>query len=331
MYQNITKTLAIFGGGAALFYTIGFTIVKTYTYEVGLDGMFWFTKEFYIDAGASFLLEMVRAPLMSPFLFLAYLLLLMSLLPKEKNLLLFEEDGNTVANKEVSSRKNLLRIKLLTIFLLLLATFLYAINYDNLLGNTFFLEFIGYVTLNPANKSFSDTHKSLLFFSFVMPMIIAFGILLYRLRLCFSGGHKNRLFYQIAAVIYIVFFAIIPISYGLHLYDWKLVPVKDPGIFDELSSQVKGESYNAPGEGNLKIWLLGRFGDKYLFFTKNGENGDGVIEVINEGKIRRLNFDPGTSASLRYQMERKVETSVAQFMEEAGSAFKYLELSEAME
>lgn len=331
MYQNITKTLAIFGGGAALFYTIGFTIVKTYTYKVGLDGMFWFTKEFYIDAGASFLLEMVRAPLMSPFLFLLYLLLLMLLLPKEKNLLLFEEEGSTAKKEEVVASKNLLMIKLLIIFLLLLATFLYAINYDKLLGNTFFLKFIGYVTLNPANKPFSDTQKSLLFFSFVMPMIIAFGILLYRFRLCFSGGHKNRLFYRIAAVIYIVFFAIIPISYGLHLYDWKLVPVKDSGFFEEVTSAVKGESYDAPGEESLNVWLLGRFGDKYLFFTKKGENGDGIIEVINEGKIRRLNFDPGTSASLRYQMEKKVETSVAQFIEEAGSAFNYLELSEAME
>ena len=331
MYQNITKILAVFGGGAALFYAVGFTVVKTYTYKVGLDGMFWFTKEFYIDAGASFLLEMIRAPLMSPFLFLAYLLLLMFLLPDKKELLYLDEEGGALKKKGLSSGKNMLLIKLVIILLLLLATFLYAINYDYFLDSEFFLKLTGYLTLNPANRSFSDARKSLLFFSFVVPMIIAFGVLVYRFWLRLDSGRKNRFYFQTAAAVYIVFFAIVPISFGLHLYDWKLVPVSDPGILEEVSSKGAAEIDNVSDAGSLNIWLLGRFGNKYLFFTKKGETGDGLIEVVNEKKIRRLNFDPGSSASLRYQMEKKVEPSVARFREEAGSAFEYLKLSEAME
>lgn len=125
MYQNLTKTLTIFGGGAAPFYAIGFTVVKTYTYKAGLGGMFWFTKEFYIDAGV-----------------------LMLLLPSENNLLLFEDDESSLKSEEISNRINLLIVNFFIVFLLILATFLYANNYDKLFGNPFFIKLIGLITLN---------------------------------------------------------------------------------------------------------------------------------------------------------------------------------------
>ena len=78
-----TKVLGLFGGGAILFYAIGFTIVKTYISAIHLDGMIWFTREFYVDAGASFLLEIIEAPFLKPLIFLPYVFVLYLLVPKK--------------------------------------------------------------------------------------------------------------------------------------------------------------------------------------------------------------------------------------------------------
>jgi hypothetical protein len=63
--QLLIRAAGALGGGAVVFYVLGFTVVQTYVYKNELGGMFWFTNAFYGDAGAKFLLEMIRAPLLA--------------------------------------------------------------------------------------------------------------------------------------------------------------------------------------------------------------------------------------------------------------------------
>lgn len=56
LVQKLTKAVMILGIGTAIFYTVGFAILNTYIRRVGLEGMFWSTKEFYVNTGANFVL-----------------------------------------------------------------------------------------------------------------------------------------------------------------------------------------------------------------------------------------------------------------------------------
>ena len=60
--ERFWKGVAALGGAAAVFYALGFTVVQSYAYKNGFFGMFWLTKEFYRDAGATFILDLIRVP-----------------------------------------------------------------------------------------------------------------------------------------------------------------------------------------------------------------------------------------------------------------------------
>jgi len=302
MNSTILKALGALGGGTVLFYTLGFTVVRTYMHKIGLEGMFWLTKEFYVDAGANFLLEMVSAPLLTPQIFFIYLIMLLFLLPNEKTLVALAPTPKKKLSGIEKSVRNRQIIKLSLLLLAIVATSVFASQYEYLTGKSWFAKSINVMVLDPTMDTFSPAKKSLAFFSFVTPVIIVMSIFLYRYFGSLQKGPRIKLFYQVTAVIFVVFMAIIPISYGLHLYDWKLVPIKDPLIISNVIAEERGtEPFNDDGI-QYRVWLLGQFDNKYFFFTKKGLRGEGTIEVINENKISFLNFDPYHANSLRTEI-----------------------------
>jgi len=275
--------------------------------------MFWLTKEFYGDAGAKFLLEMVRAPLLAPHVFLPYLFLLFILVPKKENLEnapsgnespLVPEKENP---KKLPSEQGTLAIKqwvkVSSLVFIMLLTYFFTLYFDNLIGSDVISGFIGKVFPNPTNYPSPMVQQSLAFFSIVMPMVFAFALFLYQFHGRLLEGSKSRTMYQMVFMAYLLFLTVVPIAFGFHLYDWKIVPIKEPQIIKNLISEDEQQA------ASLRMWLLGRFGDKYLFFKKAGIETRGVVEAFDEDQIKYLNFDPKRADSLRVQMEESFDIS----------------------
>jgi hypothetical protein len=309
----LIKVFGLLGGGAVVFYVLGFIVVQTFIYKNEIEGMFWFTNEFYRDAGAKFLLEMVRAPLLAFYVFLPYLLILFFLVPKKENLekASSANESSLVAGNENStelpSEQGTLAVKqwmkVTSLVIIMALTYAIALSFDYLIGKEGVSKFITNVFPNPTNYPSPVIQQSLAFFSMVMPIVIALALFLYHFRGRLLAGSKSRIAYQVTFVAYLLFLTIVPIAFGFHLYDWKIVPVEEPQVISNLISEDKPQT-------SLRLWLLGRFGDKYLFFKKTGIKARGVVEVFDEEQIKFLNFDPKRADSLRAQMEESFDPSI---------------------
>lgn len=326
MSSTLIRVLGALGGGTVLFYTLGFTVVRTYMHKIGLEGMFWLTKEFYVDAGANFLLEMISAPLLTPQIFFIYLIVLFLLLPREEKLIAFAPNLKTEESKEDASVKRRQRAKLSILLLSIIVTSIFASQYEYLIGQSWFARLINVLVLDPTTDTFSPAKKSLAFFSFVTPVVIVMSTFLYRFYGSLQEGPRIKLFYQVTAIIFMVFMAIIPISYGLHLYDWKLVTIKDPLIISNVIARERGSEPLTEDGIQYRVWLLGQFDNKYFFFTKRGLSGEGTIEVINENKISFLNFDPYHANSLRTEIDNAFKVRETERLDTDEDIFDYLEL-----
>lgn len=292
LQQPIVKIIAALGGGAAIFYAIGFTIVQTYIHKYNLDGMFWITKEFYIDAGSKFFLDMVRSPLLVPYIFLPYLIILYLLIPKRENL-------REMVSLEKFAFSLKQWIKFLCLMVLMLGTYVFALSYGGILKNEALIKLVHNLIIDPTGVQSAKLQQSFIFFTLVTPMVVALGILIYRFYGLLEPGSESRILYSIACIFYLAFLAIVPITYGLHIYGWKMVPIKEPQIIVNLLS--KGETKASLAD---EIWLLGQFGNKYLFFKTEKAEVKGIIVFIDEEKIDHLDFDPRKSECLTDVMER---------------------------
>ena len=276
--------VGLVGGGTALFYGLGYTIVNTYIRRVGLEGMFWLPKQFYTDAGATFLLDMVRAPLLSPHLFFGYLLLLTLLVPRE--LVRFnpaaKAAGGTAGRISLS---NLQWLRLAVVLLIIVLMFLLTSFYTVVREDPLFLSVMRAISIFDANQASLTSSKSgmevfLAFFSFVTPLVLFFGNFFVQARSVLLEKSRRRLYYFAGFVVYVVFLAGIPVSYANHLYDWKLVPLKEPQVVHQILHK------DAPDHSSLRIWLLGQSDDEYVFLTLAEAFGEGVIaSVFGEGSI----------------------------------------------
>lgn len=290
--DKFTKTIGIFGGAAILFYVLGFTIVRTFIHNLGLEGMFWLTREYYIDAGAIFLLEMIRAPLQTPYIFFTYFLLLYLLVPKEKRLC-FLPSEESQASPEVKPRLRYQQwFQLGTLLAITIATCLFATSYNDLQSQKWFMEGIDLIIVDPTERDFTFGKNSALFFSLITPLVIAGGIFIYRLWTASRQGRIIKYINHTASIVYVIFLAIIPVSYGSNIYNWKMVPVEDNQIVQEVFNLNEN---NPPTNGVVHpsaVWLLGQFQDKYIFATKSDEDQSTIIEVVDVDMLKRLRFNP---------------------------------------
>lgn len=285
---TLVKTVGLLGGIVGVFYALGFAVVQSYVYKNGFEGLFWFTNEFYRDAGGNFLLEMIRTPLLAPHIFLPFLFVLLLLLPKTENLMVQKNEGSVMSPKQWIKMGVLSSIVIVVYFSVLLFDYYgYTVFFTNLIDNIF---------MGGSESYLIDTKRSLFFFCLTTPLAISLTVFLYRFRDCLKAGSRSRSVYGMLFMAYLIFLTIVPIAFGMHLYDLKLVAVKEPQLLPGYAEKFTG------GSSSHKVWLLGEFRNKYIFFTKSGYMKQGLIETFDIDQIKTLKLDPNRAASLRTQM-----------------------------
>lgn len=298
MSEKFWKGVAALGGAAALFYALGFTVVQSYAYKNGFFGMFWLTKEFYRDAGATFLLDLIRVPLLAPYIFFPLLLVLFFLIPKNDKLGLFCSGESKLSNGDWARIFGLLGI----IFL----TGVFALYYETISGRERFAEFVDLLRRAEEN-TFTQPERSLAFCSLITPVMVVGGIFLYRCWQCLDRQSKRREVMGTVFVFYFVFVSMIPITYGCYVYDLRVVRISDP----QIRAELKGGGPTGEGE---EIWFVGEFGNNYVFFRKtpNPAETPSVIETRNVQGLKRIGIDIRQASTLRMLMRENVP---AQFKE----------------
>ncbi len=296
MGQVLTKVFGTLGGAAVVFYAVGFVAVQSYAYRNGFEGMFWLTNEFYRDAGAKFLLESVRAPLTAWYLVFPYVGLLYVLIPEGNTLRVQPRRGQRLSVRQMIQTAALVAVMALT--------YLIVLSYGDILGNRHVVRLIDVLFRDPTNAASPEPKQALAFFTLVVPITVAVAAFLYRFRGCLKSGASSREVYGFVLVAYLVFLAIVPIAYGMHLYDWKTVPVKEPRALGEHYAEAA-----ASGAG-AEMWLVGEFGSRYVFLRKDRYTGEGIIEAVDTKDIKHLPLDLTRSGSLKYDMANGTKTLV---------------------
>lgn len=292
MSEKFWKGVAALGGAAALFYALGFTVVQSYAYKNGFFGMFWLTKEFYRDAGGTFLLDLVRVPMLAPYIFFPLILFLFFLIPKENSLKTFCSGETWLSGKEWFKIALLLGIMILT--------GIFALYYGAISSHEGFADFVDLLRRSE-ESTLAQPERSLAFCSLITPVMTVVAVFLYRSWKCLDAQSKRREILGGILLLYFMFVSIIPITYGFYVYDLRIVPISDPKIRVELEAGVP------TGEGE-EIWFLGEFGNKYVFFRKMGNPIEplGIIETRNVADLKRLSFDIRRAGSLRIHMTKEV-------------------------
>lgn len=319
LVQQIGSTLAALGSAVAVFYALGFLVVQCFINSADVAGMFWFSREYYEEAGGKFLVEIVRTPLMKPAFFVLYLAFLVYLIPGQEAFSKVSSEGGFGKKITEIYRQN--RIKAGFFLSITTVTYFFVAYFDRWAGSRFFVDYVMPVFFWSQDTP-SEQKSALLFFSLTVPVVFALAVFIRRLFK--NSASKGRL--GAAVFLYILFVSILPISYGRYLYDIKAVPINNPKRMYELSN-IKSDLSNAS-----KMWFLGRFGGKYLFLRKDNLITDpkadihtialgrteGVVESLNEADVKNMNFTLERADSLRSLMKAS-KTGV--FVREAEKVF----------
>lgn len=337
--EHFLKAIAVLGGGTAIFYALGFTVVQTFISKTQLEGMLSFSNEFYVDAGGKFLLEMIRAPLFAPYItFAVFFLLYFILLRMDRRAFALVSTIKTEEKEKFFTRfkKSLVAHgRLVPVWIILFLTSLYAIYYGRLIGDEsggerganiiaylapyisevtpWFLQFIA--RLFPSSQLSVEDQQSLAFFCIVTPVSIVVGYFLYRFqsRIKISSDDSRRVkgwwAYLLTVLSYPVFLILIPIAYGKHLYDWPITRVKAMQYSEDVSLSHAGKK---SANDNSEIWFLGQFGDRYVFLHDVKLKGVSEIEMKSEAvfvtlkvdQMKSLSFHAQQSMTLRKTMDR---------------------------
>ncbi len=294
MEQALFRILGTIGGGTAAFYALGYTIVQSYTYKLELEGMFWLTREFYTEAGAKFLLEAIRAPFLVPQVFVPYILVLW--------LLVRQEDAPASASGESApSRRQWLRPGILLAIIAI--TYVAILYYGKLVARWPFRELLYYAIPNLANARApraTPVEHSLMFFNLVTPVAVSCGVFLYRRQGFLRSDVIRRVTYRLVLIASVVLIAVVPISYGFYIYDWRIVLVEEP-VFLKAVGGSEGEDIEPS-----KVMFLGRFEDRYVFLTEHGAQVTARIETLEQQAIKHLKFNLKRSGFLRDELDRGV-------------------------
>ena len=282
------KVLGAIGSAAVIFYAVGFVTVQSFLFRNGYEGVFWLTDEFYRDAGAKFLLEMVRAPLTAwPVFFPLLALLYFLLVPRGESL------------KFTGKQRGMWLYPLGQCFALvglMACVYVFALSYGEISKSKVFQMFDAWAFfVDPAGGESLELARSLAYFSIVTPLALVAVAFLIRFRAALKAATPERAVYQFMATALVVYLAIIPIAYGMYLYDWKTVSVKDPRA---LGGRYETEEF-APGE----MWLVGEFSGRYIFLRADPYSSRRTFDAVDAKEIKRLNLDPRITSSLKRQLE----------------------------
>jgi len=306
LLQRIGPTFVALGSVVVIFYALGFIIVQSFIGSADVDGMFWFSRDYYEEAGGKFIVEIVRTPLVKPAFFLLFLSALIYLIPNDDFLAAIRMRTGLLGRlkRDVPFWQT---IKPLMLLCLTILTYFFMGNFDALTGNNFVVNKLMPVLFWPGDAEDGQT-KTLLFFSLTVPVTVSFGLFLRRL----YKGTKNSGQFKAALSLFILFVSILPLSYGRYLYDIKAVPINDPKRMYALSN------IQTDIPETSKMWFLGRFGGKYLFLRKDNMGiakkmtdlanvsvgrTHGIVESLNESDVKHMNFTLDRADSLREIMK----------------------------
>lgn len=321
MTKIIINTVVTAGGIVAIFYAFGFAIVQSFVSQIEIEGMFLFTKDYYQEAGGKFVLEMLRAPLMNPFLFIAYLILLLILIPKEKNMYEDITSEGTLREKfsKLKKFKKFQKEKVILLLFIVFFTYMFEAIFrtftDFVKAHFFKIDIFGLnvgisqlTNIMPVYYLYdhvsSEKIDSIVFFTLTVPVVIAISIFLYRFH---KHRRSNSREYFAVLGLYVIFLLMLPISYGVYIYDMKAVPINNP---NNMFKQTDTESYI---KNTSQMFLLGHFEGKYVFLCvknlvsdtaiplDNVSVGDisGVVIALDEDRIKHINFSLTRTNSLR--------------------------------
>lgn len=319
LVKQIGTTLALLGGTVAVFYALGFLVVQCFINSADVAGMFWFSREYYEEAGGKFLVEIVRTPLMKPAFFVLYLAFLVYLIPGQEAFSKISSEGGF--GKKIAEIYRLNRIKAGFFLSITTVTYFFVAYFGRWAGSRFFVDSVMPVFFW-SQETPNEQKSALLFFSLTVPVIVALAVFIRRL---FKNDSSKSQF-GTAISLYILFVSILPISYGRYLYDIKAVPISNPKRMYELSKITSDLTSSS------KMWFLGRFGGKYLFLRKDNLITDpnvdirnialgrteGVVESLNEADVKHMNFTLERADSLRSLMKA---SKAGVFEQEAQAVF----------
>ncbi len=268
--QTLIKVFGSVAGIALAFYLIGFTVVESYLYGNNLEGFFVVSREFYEGAGAQFLLELVRAPLWSPVVVGAYLVGLLLLIPRPVQ-------GRQCTTTEYAAIGALIVISVLT--------YAYCLFYSFFLDQNWFVSLVDRLVWDPSHNDDPAAKHAFGFFALATPIVIAGATLLWNFRRHALAWSKTGGLYKATAFGYLAFIAMLPIAFGFHLYDWRVVQVTHPTDEDILVLTT------AQNSQDVRIWLIGEFGGRYVFVQRNELDTVALIVARDKDEIERLAFD----------------------------------------
>ncbi|MDH4276041.1 MAG: hypothetical protein OEW08_13485 [Gammaproteobacteria bacterium] len=284
--EKISKVLGMLGGAVALFYLIGYVIVQSYVAANGLEGVLLPSPEFYRDAGAKFLLDLVRAPLTTGYFFFPYLYMLWWVLaPKADNI------GTRDHEKLALTRRDYVQLVALVVWVIL--TYVLAVMYDFFAGQAWYVDFMR-VFVGTAKTGETLSRAAVGFFNLVTPAVLVLGYVVYHVYQWVQKELLPRRVFPWFLTFYIIYVAVLPISYGMSIYDLRVIPVVSAADGD---NKALWESTSAH-----EPWLLGEFGGKVYFLRKHGDFPPLSIQAIDAGKIKFLDVDYARASSLKYQV-----------------------------
>jgi hypothetical protein len=324
---------------AAVFYAFGYTITRAYVVSTGLQASFWFTENFYREAGARFLLDIVVAMALLPHLFIPLSALLLVLLPGEVPARWrgwFADLSHRVGFAKVV----VLREAAFALLVLLAVSAIVFVLIDCGAHSCATLRdaprwlFTSSWLLTEAEDKWLVQQPSLfpmvIFLSLAVPTTLTLGVWAYRILMggpstaadpkcspkidakagTVETAHPIAAFLVASTFVVLTFY--IPIAYGAYFYDFVVVRLVNS---DKCAVQTKPKTGANAGEGGgsspgpgddaadikpIECYLLGRFDEtRYILIGRDQLDTERKIYIKQVTQLEPFAIESWVSTPLR--------------------------------
>jgi hypothetical protein len=224
--------IAILSVAAAIFYIVGYVVASDVLRTTGLKGSIALKSEFYLEAGADFVADLVTAPLQAPVAFVLAFAFAFLLVPRKLLDRISKGVGHPVPAVEW--------VRLAALVALTLATYLVAMWWFEPFSQTMAARWLVRNLLDMGRSRDAQTSLGSLLFLLTLPVAAALISSALRLPRHPGSGAKpvresrprrgwmamRKPAVGLAVVFYI---SMIPIAYGSDAYDWQMKKVAGGG------------------------------------------------------------------------------------------------------
>lgn len=284
---------------AAVFYAVGYVITQAYITATGLQASFWFTENFYREAGARFLLDIVVSIALLPHVFIVLTGLLVALYPREIRALGRKDQSELPV--EASHRRRA-RLTAAAFLLVVLTAGLVLVILLRSCGQQHCLNFVQLPAwFFSSSWLFAEAQRKWLeqqpllypmsiFLVFAVPTVVTLGMLALRALKALKNTEQGYLTTSrdnpvamgllafLIASAFVVFTFYIPIAYGVYFYDFVVVSLVDNDkCAVDSAAKVK----------LVECYLLGQFETRYILIGReeNPSMGPDGIDDQTDNRI----------------------------------------------